>query len=305
MKKTIFLFVFIIGGLLIFANDNLLALTPCPIGRTCTSVSEAIPDNFEFTIKLSGKILLQVEEKGEAWYVSPETYKRHSLGRPADALQVMRDLGLGVSNKDFQSFGEKAPESLAGKFLLKVEDKGKAFYVNPDDLTLHYLGRPKDALQVMRDQGLGITNQNLEKITPDTAMEFTLAPNVGETNSDPEVAEAPTDEDGGGKPGMNEEGSTQVTRPDSCGSNCSKLYLCKIKCGEDLVNECNNIYSINSMYNLLQCRGECTKYNIVYGCGMESGCDEPCWEDYNKKCSQSAYEDCIGSCEETFGDCNS
>lgn len=47
-----------------------------------------------------GKILLQVEEKGEAWYLNPADDLRYYLGRPADAFSVMRRAGLGVSNAD-------------------------------------------------------------------------------------------------------------------------------------------------------------------------------------------------------------
>ena len=50
--------------------------------------------------KLTGKILLQVQEKGEAWYVFPADLKRYYLGRPADALNLMKDLGLGITNQD-------------------------------------------------------------------------------------------------------------------------------------------------------------------------------------------------------------
>jgi hypothetical protein len=76
----------------------------------------------------------------------------------------MRELGLGVSNKDFDLFGDYAPNKLSGKILLKVEGNGEAYYVNPVDLKMHYLGRPADAFALMRELGLGITNENLNKI---------------------------------------------------------------------------------------------------------------------------------------------
>jgi len=114
--------------------------------------------------RLKGRILLQVESKGEAWYINPDNEKRYFLGRPADAFQVMRELGLGISNKDFDSFNEKAPKRLAGKILLKVEDSGKAYYASPTDLRLYFLGRPADAFKVMRELGLGIKNKDLDKV---------------------------------------------------------------------------------------------------------------------------------------------
>ena len=54
-----------------------------------------------FSAKQKGKIFLQVEGKGEAWYINPADGKRYFLGRPADAFAVMRKLGLGISNSDF------------------------------------------------------------------------------------------------------------------------------------------------------------------------------------------------------------
>jgi len=121
------------------------------------SANAALPD-------LRGRILLQVESKGEAWYVNPSEYKRYYLGRPADAFAVMRKLGLGISNKDFYAAAIKMPARLSGKILLKVEDAGQAYYVDPVNLKMYYLGRPDDAFAVMRSRGLGISNANLNLI---------------------------------------------------------------------------------------------------------------------------------------------
>ncbi|MBI4252890.1 cupredoxin domain-containing protein [Candidatus Uhrbacteria bacterium] len=49
---------------------------------------------------LSGRILLDVEQNGEAWYVQPTTNERVFLGRPADAFRVMRELGLGIRTQE-------------------------------------------------------------------------------------------------------------------------------------------------------------------------------------------------------------
>lgn len=53
-----------------------------------------------FTKSHLGKIFLQVEGKGEAWYLNPLDAKRYLLGKPADAFLLMKNLSLGVSNKD-------------------------------------------------------------------------------------------------------------------------------------------------------------------------------------------------------------
>lgn len=56
-----------------------------------------------FSENQKGKIFLQVENNGEAWYINANDKKRYFLGRPADAFQVMRNLGLGISNNNFES----------------------------------------------------------------------------------------------------------------------------------------------------------------------------------------------------------
>ena len=36
-----------------------------------------------------GRIVLQVENNGEAWYINPADLKRYYLGRPQDAFDIM------------------------------------------------------------------------------------------------------------------------------------------------------------------------------------------------------------------------
>lgn len=50
--------------------------------------------------RVKGRILLQVQQKGEAWYVNPVDEKRYYLGRPNDAFEIMRNLGLGITDSD-------------------------------------------------------------------------------------------------------------------------------------------------------------------------------------------------------------
>lgn len=114
---------------------------------------------------VSGRILLQVESHGEAWYVNPVDGKRYYMGRPDDAFALMRSFGLGARDADIGSYQiSQAPSRLSGRILLQVQDKGQAFYIYPLDLKLYYLGRPSDAFSVMRALGLGISNSDLAKI---------------------------------------------------------------------------------------------------------------------------------------------
>jgi len=70
--------------------------------------------DLEFSKNNAGKIFLQVENQGQAWYLNPQDNKRYYLGRPEDAFRVMRTLGLGISDADIAKIQttENAEESL-------------------------------------------------------------------------------------------------------------------------------------------------------------------------------------------------
>ena len=128
--------------------------------------------------RLAGRILLQVDRAGEAWYVNPTDNKRYFLGKPSDAFRVMRDLGLGISNKELARIAESDEvggdpsfaRRLAGRILLQTEDHGQAWYVNPTDNKRYFLGRPSDAFRVMRDLGLGARTADIEALpTPEAS----------------------------------------------------------------------------------------------------------------------------------------
>ena len=124
--------------------------------------------------KLSGRILLQVQSHGQAWYVNPLDLKKYYLGSPADALKIMRSLSLGITNQDLAKVPTTADKpneqnlnfinKHLGKLFLQVQSKGECWYLNPVDKKRYFLARPEDALKIMRQFGLGITNDNLNNI---------------------------------------------------------------------------------------------------------------------------------------------
>lgn len=120
--------------------------------------------NSDLYEKLKGKILLKVESKGEAYYVNSKNNNMHYLGRPIDAFNIMKDQGLGISEENFNLFDGYAPCRLAGSILLRAEANGEAYYVNPDDNKMYYLGRPLDAFNIMKDLGLGISDDDFERL---------------------------------------------------------------------------------------------------------------------------------------------
>jgi len=115
--------------------------------------------------KFSGMILLQVESRGEAWYVNPTDQSRCYLGKQEDAYKIMRELGLGIKHDTLTKYLKNGfPKNLSGKILLDVEGKGEAYYVYPKDNRGYYLGKQADAYKIMREKGMGISDSNLNKI---------------------------------------------------------------------------------------------------------------------------------------------
>ncbi|MBI5077489.1 hypothetical protein HZB94_03875 [Candidatus Falkowbacteria bacterium] len=58
------------------------------------------PFNALAALNNSGKIFLQIEQNGEAWYANPSDGNLYYLGRPLDAFNVMKKFGVGISDKD-------------------------------------------------------------------------------------------------------------------------------------------------------------------------------------------------------------
>lgn len=118
---------------------------------------------FDLATQLAGKIVLQVESRGEAWYINPKDRKRYYLGKPEDAYNLMKKLSIGISEKEFTSWSKGAPAWAVGGLYIRPQSHGEAYYVDFNQ-RWNYLGRPVDAWNLFRAKGLGITNANLNKI---------------------------------------------------------------------------------------------------------------------------------------------
>lgn len=122
----------------------------------------------ELTERLKGKILLQVEAEGVAWYIHPVDLKRYYLGNPTEAMQTIKKLSKKMSLEtilDYTYFEKKFPEELAGRFLTDQDKKNEYYYITPEDRLAIPLKTPDEAFKLLKNLGLGITNENIRKIT--------------------------------------------------------------------------------------------------------------------------------------------
>lgn len=118
--------------------------------------------------QLKGKLLLQVESKGEIWYVNPEDNQRYEV-TILNSLPLFRKFSLGISTSDLnkiplthQSFSRDFGLALKGKFLLDVENQGRIWYVDFDGFK-HEV-KQENVLEIFRNLSLGISDQDLSEI---------------------------------------------------------------------------------------------------------------------------------------------
>lgn len=148
-----------------------------------------VPANFvkasDAVAGLKGKILLQIESGGKAWYVNPENNQRYFLGKPEDALELIQKLGLGIKHKDLVKFLKTSfPQRLSGKFLIDVDNNGEAYYIFPKDLKAYSLPTAFSAFELMKKKGLGIKNSDLEKIKIAPGYDRSVFDNNRDTDGD-------------------------------------------------------------------------------------------------------------------------
>jgi hypothetical protein len=83
--------------------------------------------NLSFEQNLSGKILLQAQSHGEAWYINPSDQKKYLLGKPDDAFNIMKLFSIGITNKNLM----KIPIGLTETNALDNDDDNDGL---PNDL---------------------------------------------------------------------------------------------------------------------------------------------------------------------------
>lgn len=182
-------------------NEDIAPIIITPATTTSNSISDLVSKNNLITQivneelklttnidsklvkKLAGRILLQVEQKGQAWYLDPVSLKRYYLADGAGAYQALRKFGLGIKNSDLNRipvatksvlpdnytsskiYSASLVNRLKGKIVIQTEGRGEAWYINPSDGSRYYLANGEAAYQIMRNLSLGANNINIRKIS--------------------------------------------------------------------------------------------------------------------------------------------
>lgn len=117
--------------------------------------------DIEYVTSLAGEIVSEIDDL-RGIDISKLKAFDESMKEKESSVEEKQTSELTEESDNLES--KSLLNRLRGKIILKVEEKGEAYYINPADSKMYYLGRPEDAFQVMREQGIGITTSNLKKI---------------------------------------------------------------------------------------------------------------------------------------------
>lgn len=110
--------------------------------------------------RVSGKILLQVMDQGQAWYVYPQDQKRYLLS--IDGFETVKKLAVKVG-------GQIDEKSLVGYFI--TADEKTYYYFNPADFKKYSFSDFAGLLNVIRTVGVGAYNRDLKAIEVGEALD--------------------------------------------------------------------------------------------------------------------------------------
>jgi len=120
--------------------------------------------------KLSGRLLLQVEDRGYIWYVSTVNNQRYFISQTS-ALSIFKSLSTGITEANLNLVPTKESglkgntamrNRLKGKLLLRVEKAGQISYVDLNGY--RYDVTKENLMSLFRSLSLGVSNENLRKI---------------------------------------------------------------------------------------------------------------------------------------------
>lgn len=145
-------------------NDSIEVLNGYdPLGSGTMSIDTS------FASSLSGRILLQVESRGEAWYVNPDDGHRYYMNNGEAAYEIMRYLSLGITNVDLEQIPiyvppAQVPSDLA--MFIEISDTTYDHGEALDDLTMgiSYGGEAFEGMVIYRYAREGVAQHYIERV---------------------------------------------------------------------------------------------------------------------------------------------
>ena len=95
--------------------------------------SGRLPIDLNFTKKLAGQFLLQVEGKGELWYLSPRDNLRYYIGDYEDLIKIVSLLGCGINKESLNLIAD-------ARLIVKDAEKNIKVDVGAKQRVYYYLG---------------------------------------------------------------------------------------------------------------------------------------------------------------------
>jgi len=135
------------------------SITEMERGKTNDIINDKLAE------RLSGKLLLQTQLRGQLWYVNPADHKRYYLGKENEAFRFIQRIAISTSSEqmvDYEYFDQKYPKYLSGRFLTgNLED---VCYIDPIALTSACFQTIDQAYELIKTKALGVSNNDLRSL---------------------------------------------------------------------------------------------------------------------------------------------
>ena len=133
---------------------------------TETEKAKSNPEiNNELASRLSGRLLIQTQTKGQLWYINPIDNKRYYLGKENEAFRFIQKVAVSTSSEQvlsYEFFDKKYPSSLGGYFLSGLSQD--YCYIDPRFLNSHCFNNVEEAYKTIKERALGVSNDDLRSI---------------------------------------------------------------------------------------------------------------------------------------------
>lgn len=124
--------------------------------------------DLNFTKKLAGRILLQVESKGQAWYINPTDNLRYYIEDFSDLLTIVSLTGKGISSKNLSLITDIRDVDLKAEKNIKI-DVGKKqrlyYYLGSKEIGSFLISAGKASTPTPKGE-FKITNKHLKAWSP-------------------------------------------------------------------------------------------------------------------------------------------